>query len=104
MIEVVWHRLAAQELIEAAGFLVSERHGLRDRFLDEAERCVAAIAENPQAGHLLGRTVRRRIFRRFPYAILYRHAGSGIRILAVMHLRRRPAYWSDRLDREPNGS
>ncbi len=104
MVVVAWHRLAALELIEAAEFLASKRLGLRDVFLSEAERCVAAIAEHPEAGHLIGSIVRRRMFRRFPYAILYCRGESEFRILAVMHLRRGPSYWQDRLDPEPNSS
>ena len=104
MIVVAWHRLAALELNEAAGFLASKRLGLRDVFLAEAERCVAAIAQHPEAGHPIGSIVRRRMLRRFPYAILYCGNESEIRILAVMHLRRRPSYWLDRLDPEPNAS
>jgi hypothetical protein len=69
MILVAWHRLAALELNEAAGFLASKRSGLRDVFLNEAERCVAGIAEHPEAGHLIGSIVRRRMLRRFPCAI-----------------------------------
>jgi plasmid stabilization system protein ParE len=104
MVVVAWHRLAAVELNEAADFLASKRPGLRDVFLSEAERCVAAISEHPEAGHLIASTVRRSMFRRFPYAILYSRGGSEIRILAVMHLRRRPSYWNDRLEPEPNDS
>ena len=104
MVVVAWHRLAALELHEAAGFLASKRSGLRDVFLSEAERCVAAIAEHPEAGQLIGSIVRRRMLRRFPYAILYCAGDSEVRILAVMHLRRRPSYWLDRLDPEPNAS
>lgn len=101
---VHWHRMAAIELVEAAAFLASERQGLRDAFLDDANRCLAAIAESPQTGKLIGPRVHRRMLRRFPYAILYCVAASEIRILAVMHLRRRPSYWGDRLDPESGPS
>ncbi len=32
----------------------------------------------------------------FPYALLYKIKPSGIRILAVMNLKRRPTYWVGR--------
>jgi plasmid stabilization system protein ParE len=102
MLVVAWHRLASLELNEAAGFLASKRPGLRDAFLSEAERCVAAIAEHPEAGHQIGSIVRRRLLRRFPYAMLYCVIASEIRILALMHMRRRPSYWEDRPDPESN--
>ena len=34
----------------------------------------------------------------FPCAVIYRLEGSELRIISVMHLHRRPGYWSDRLD------
>jgi plasmid stabilization system protein ParE len=104
MIVVAWHRVAALELYEAAGFLASKEPGLRDLFLSEAERCIAGIADHPEAGHLIGSIVRRRMLRRFPFAILYSRQASEIRILAVMHLRRSPSYWLDRLDPESDAS
>ena len=33
---------------------------------------------------------------RFPYALLYKIREDGIRILAVMHTKRRPKYWIGR--------
>jgi hypothetical protein len=38
-------------------------------------------------------SIRRRLIRRFPYALLYRVKPTEVRILAVMNLKRRPAYW-----------
>lgn len=40
--------------------------------------------------------VRRRLVRRFPYGVLYGIGAESIRVLAVMHSRRRPMYWVDR--------
>lgn len=40
--------------------------------------------------------MRRRLVRRFPYAVLYSISPDLIRILAVMHSRRRPMYWIER--------
>jgi hypothetical protein len=58
---------------------------------------VAASTQNQALSALLSLygDVRRRLLR-FPYALLYKSKPSGIRILAVMNLRRRPAYWIGR--------
>jgi hypothetical protein len=40
--------------------------------------------------------IRRRLIRRFPYALLYRVKTTEVRILAVMNLKRRPAHWVGR--------
>jgi hypothetical protein len=64
--------------------------------LKEVDRCLQVIQEAPEAAAILRGTVRRRLLRRFPYALLYKIKPSGIRILAVMNLRRRPTYWLGR--------
>ena len=91
-----FHRLADRELNDAVQYYELESPGLGEAFLDEVERCVRAITAHPDAGRVLAGTVRRRLLRRFPFALLYRIGPGGIRILAVMNLRRRPAYWVGR--------
>jgi plasmid stabilization system protein ParE len=91
-----FHRLADRELNEAAGYYEVESPGLGFSFLTEIERCLRSIAEHPEAGTILRGSVRRRLLRRFPYALLYRVKADGIRILAVMNVRRRPMYWVGR--------
>ena len=55
--------------------------------------CIRDVLDRPEAGSVLVGAVRRRLIRRFPYAVLYSVKATGIRILAVMNLRRRPMYW-----------
>ncbi|MNC88169.1 hypothetical protein D3C83_39590 [compost metagenome] len=61
------------------------------------ERGTDEIVRNPAAGLVVRGAIRRRLIRRFPYALLYRATSSEIRILAVMNLKRRPAYWAGRM-------
>lgn len=91
-----FHRLAERELNEAAQYYDSESRGLGAAFLNEVQRCIGEILERPEAGSVLVGAVRRRLIRRFPYAILYSIKPAVIRILAVMNLRRRPMYWVGR--------
>jgi len=91
-----FHRLAEYELNEAAQYYDLEEPGLGAAFLEEIDRCLQSIQAAPEAGAILGGTVRRRLLRRFPYALLYKIKPSGIRVLAVMNLRRRPTYWVGR--------
>jgi hypothetical protein len=88
-----FHRLADRELNEAAQYYDSEEPGLGASFLDEVDHCLRSIQAQPAAGAILRGSVRRRLLRRFPYALLYTINPGGIRILAVMNLKRRPAYW-----------
>lgn len=96
MTRLSFHRLAERELNDAALYYESESPGLGAIFLDEIERIMEAIAKDPSAGIKVRGQVRRRILRRFPYGILYSAKADGIRILAIMHLKRRPMYWVGR--------
>ena len=96
MKRVAFHKLAERELNDAALYYEQERTGLGTKFLVEVERIIGSIIQNPHAGKQVRGRVRRRIFRKFPYGILYSVNVDGIRILAIMNLRRRPLYWAGR--------
>ncbi|MEW6542829.1 MAG: type II toxin-antitoxin system RelE/ParE family toxin [Nitrospirota bacterium] len=96
MERVSFHRLARHELLDAAFFYDVESPGLGSAFLDEVGHCSRTILEFPEAGPLMTGTVRRRLVRRFPYALLYSIKADRIRVLAVMNLKRRPMYWVGR--------
>ena len=91
-----FHPLAERELTEAVWYYELESRGLGGTFLDEVERGLDQIAVHPEAAPVLSGSVRRRLLRKFPYALLYKIKPNAIRILAVMNLRRRPAYWVGR--------
>jgi toxin ParE1/3/4 len=91
-----FHRLAERELNEAAQYYDLEDPGLGSSFLQEVARCLQSIEAHPEAGVVLRGEVRRRLLRRFPFALLYKIRPGGIRILAVMNLRRRPTSWAGR--------
>ena len=93
---VSFHDLAKVELNEAAQYYERERRDLGKAFVTEVERCTDAIVRDPEAGPVIHGSIRRRLVRRFPYALLYRVKPAGIRVLAVMNLKRRPAYWVGR--------
>src|SRR5262245_25269461 len=91
-----FHQLADYELNEAAQYYEREELGLGLAFLEDVDRSLDIIQEAPEGAPVIRGTVRRKLLRRFPYALLYRIAPTGIRILAVMNLRRRPTYWLGR--------
>ena len=93
---VSFHRLAELELNDAAAYYEAERTGLGARLLTEVQRCIESFVQFPTAGPIVLAPVRRRLVRRFPYAILYSVKPEGLRILAIMNLKRRPFYWVGR--------
>jgi len=79
-----FHRLAKRELDETAQYYEAESPGLGAAFLNEVERCLQSITEHPETGLILLGSVRRRLLRRYPYALLYSIKPAGIRVLAVI--------------------
>jgi toxin ParE1/3/4 len=76
--------------------------GLGFEFFDAVDATVEQIGRLPGAGVLMGRVpvdlqVRWAPVKRFPYRVVYLETESIIRILAIVHERRRPGYWMDRL-------
>ena len=94
--DVSFHRLARFELNAAARYYEAQSAGLGLRFLDAVEHVVRAIIEFPDSGTTLRGDVKRRLVNGFPYGVLYRKAPDGVRILAIMNLKRRPTYWVGR--------
>lgn len=91
-----FNELAEAEFNDAIAYYETEQVGLGIAFLEEVRRLTAGIVEYPDAGPIILGTVRRRLCSRFPYALLYEFHADQIRILAVMHLKRRPNYWVGR--------
>lgn len=89
---------AEEEMIAAAQYYQQQSAGLGSEFLSEVERTVAAILAHPEAAPKVKKKIRRRLLKRFPFGVLYAVAADEVVIVAVMHLRRRPGYWEDRLN------
>jgi toxin ParE1/3/4 len=93
---IILHPLAEAELLEAVSFYENRALGLGQDFILDFERTLSQISENPGIGTRMGTRARRVLFRHFPFSVLFRPAGEDIRVLALMHHRRRPGYWKSR--------
>jgi plasmid stabilization system protein ParE len=93
---LVSHPEAEQELEAAAVWYEERQPGLDDDFPEEFERTLRRIEAEPERWRLFHGGNRKLNFRRFPYAIVYSLEADTIRVKAVMHLHRRPFYWSHR--------
>jgi plasmid stabilization system protein ParE len=91
-----FNSLAEAELREAVHYYESEAPGLGRRFLSGVEFALAEVLNHPLTGSPLRGDVRRKSVVRFPYQLLYRVVGDEVRVLAIMHKRRRPLYWVER--------
>jgi toxin ParE1/3/4 len=97
MTRIVFLAPAEEEMLEAAAYYASQAEGLGHNFLAAVQQAAARIVGNPRLGQIVRGDIRRRLLRRFPFGLLYRIDPEEIVIIAVMHLRRRPEYWADRM-------
>jgi toxin ParE1/3/4 len=93
---------AAAEYREAGRWYEERRSGLGLEFFDAIDVALRQIVRLPQAGAPVPLVhpelqVRRAPVARFPYHVVYLETLVDIRVLAVAHDRRRPAYWQSRL-------
>src|SRR5262245_12329984 len=88
---------AEQELKETISYYEHQRDGLGDEFAEEFKSATQRILQLPEAWSQLSENIRRCRLNRFPYGIVYAVRGEDVIIVAVMHLRRKPGYWKDRL-------
>ena len=87
---------ANAEMREAALFYEDCREGLGQEFLDAVEMGFDQIALHPAMWRRLKGRFRRYLIQRFPYAVIYALESDVIYVAAVMHLKRKPAYWRGR--------
>ena len=89
---------ALQELAEAWSWYEDQREGLGDEFRACVDAAMAEIARAPLTWPQVRGEARRRVLRRFPYAVIYLVEAEHIEILAVFHSSRDPRRLRGRLD------
>lgn len=93
----LWHRQARIEYYEAIGYYARIDEALGERFVSAVEEAIAQMNLAPERFRRFEGDLRKVRVEDFPYAVIYRMEGSDLRILSIMHLHRRPGYWSGRL-------
>jgi plasmid stabilization system protein ParE len=99
MERLIYDPLAKLEIKEASAFYENCREGLGRAFLVEIEKAIQRLSENPMQNRRIGGRFRRRLVNRFPYGIIYSMEADHLFIVAVMHLKREPDYWKQRLQK-----
>jgi hypothetical protein len=89
--------LAQQEIDEAVIWFNEQVDGQGIVFLDELDRVVRFVNSYPLASAEIEPGVRKHLFVRFPYSLIYGVADCTVVVVAVAHFRRAPRYWVDRL-------
>ena len=85
---------ADRELTEGALFYAREGGAaVALAFIAEYERVLALLCAHPEIGAVWKNRRRRFPMRKFSYSVVYYIRGEEIRVVALAHHRRRPAYW-----------
>jgi plasmid stabilization system protein ParE len=88
---------AEQELAEAVDYYNEQCPGLGFEFAAEVKSTLNRILSFPEAWPPLSSRTRRCLTDRFPYGVLYQVRQDHILVTAVMHLKRDPKRWQDRI-------
>lgn len=89
---------AAAEFYAIVDYYKQFDPALSSDFIQEFDRTVQRLLEFPNAGSPYQHGTRRIILRRFPYSIVYKiYRDEVIVAHAVMHMRRKPDYWKERI-------
>ena len=92
-----FHPEAEFEFVQAIEYYEEREEGLGQDFAVEVYSAIERAVSYPKVWPILKEDVRRSLVRRFPYGILYAEQDKEIYIVAVMHLRRNPDYWKNRI-------
>jgi hypothetical protein len=84
-------------MFDAAVYYDDCRGELGSEFLDEVEAMFSLIKAHFEIGRMIGHSCRRMLLVRFPYGVIYRERGDILYVVAIMHLKREPGYWLDRI-------
>jgi toxin ParE1/3/4 len=93
---VVLRRVAQREFHAAADWYDDQRPGLGMEFIDEIQRVLDQIGNNPESCAVAHVETREALSRRFPYAVYYRVEDEQVVVLAIIHTARDPSIWQRR--------
>jgi plasmid stabilization system protein ParE len=88
---------AEADLFEAKLWYEGRREGLAEEFRECIEEVMDRIRLMPELQVEIYKGVRRRLVRRFPFAVFYKTEETRILNIAVMHARREPGRWRARV-------
>jgi toxin ParE1/3/4 len=92
-----FHPEASAEYVRASERYAAVAAELGGEFYEEIERLIMEVRRQPDRFFKSSPPARRALARRFPYSVVYLDEPDRIWIVAVMHAKRRPDYWRERL-------
>jgi len=95
--EILFHKLAKNELIKSRDYYDDIILGLGEHFINEFEKSLDRIKENPNLYPKVLKDIRKCNLKIFPFSIYFDINTNNIRILAISHQKRKPYYWKSRI-------
>ncbi len=93
---------ALVETRNAAAFYEASQPGLGKAFLAGVGAATEEIVRHPLMWRRIKGRFRRYLIARFPYGLIYAVQDDTIYVAAVMHLKRKPGYWTSRARKSPS--
>jgi len=88
---------AEEEFLLSAQYYEEQEPGLGARFMAAIKVAVRVAASSPRIHRETVGGCRKCRVVRFPYALIFREHNDEVQIIAVMHMKRRPSYWKERV-------
>jgi plasmid stabilization system protein ParE len=88
---------AGEELRLASRDHEQQQRGSGRAFLSKVREVTDRLARYPESAPAIREGIRKASVRPFSYSLIYRIEPNAIEVIAVMHQRRDPEYWIDRL-------
>lgn len=94
-----FHPEAEHEFLKSIDYYEDQQRELGIEFATEIQKTIQRIIAQPRIWAPLSKNIRRALVQRFPFGVLfhYEEVDDHLYIVAVMHLKREPDYWQDRL-------
>ena len=94
---VRFHPEARIEMVAAAQYYEKAQEGLGRRFLEAVHSATRRIPLMPAIYQAIEGDIRRCCVEKFPFGLVFREKEDHIEIIALIHFKRRPGYWKDRI-------
>lgn len=91
------HHEADADYEQAYDWYSAERHELAEDFSLAVSQAVTKALESPLRFKEIEPGIRRCLVDGFPYGLIYEAGDDEVFLVCIMHLRRQPGYWRDRL-------
>ncbi len=89
---------AEEDIDAAAKWYAEQRIELALEFLEAVDVVFQFIAQFPQASHEVDSGIGRALTKKFPFCIYYTVDAERVTVFAVLHIRRSPDSWQQRLE------